>query len=127
MSDLEDRLKIKGISDVLAERVRQINEEGYVEDHDDKQFRSELLRAAICYSRSALFLSEFPKIDRDDLFNSISQTWPWSYTQFKPKDYRHNLVVAAALTLAEIERFDRANERSAERVAAEVGDQCPKL
>lgn len=35
--------------------------------------------------------------------------WPWEEEAWRPKNPRHDLVKAAALILAEIERLDRAD------------------
>jgi hypothetical protein len=37
------------------------------------------------------------------------QQWPWLSKWWKPKDRRRDLVRAAALVIAEIERLDRAS------------------
>ncbi len=37
--------------------------------------------------------------------------WPWDRAQFHPTDARDNLVDAAAMIIAEIERLDRATAR----------------
>lgn len=39
--------------------------------------------------------------------------WPWDWAWWKPKNPRRDLVRAAALIIAEIERLDRAAEASA--------------
>jgi len=40
-------------------------------------------------------------------FHSIGFGWPWNMVWWKPKNYRRDLVKAAALLVAEIERLDR--------------------
>lgn len=85
---------------VLAERERQIKNEGYTEQQDDQYKFGELLGAAECYLQyDALSLSH----------ESVPATWPWAPEAWKPKDYRRNLVRAAALILAEMDRVDRKN------------------
>lgn len=89
--------------DVLAERQRQVEEEGWTPEHDDEHDEGELGMAAACYAMegaSNLTLSgdegEPPSI------------WPWDEEWWKPSpEPRRNLVKAAALILAEIERLDR--------------------
>lgn len=80
--------------DVIAERQRQIEKEGWSAEHDYEHFNGDLSRAAACYA----------------LHNSGSapprDLWPWDMEWWKPKDRRRNLVRAAALLLAEIERLD---------------------
>lgn len=86
----------RALIDVMNERDRQWNEEGWTPKHDDKHDRGELARAAICYA---------------DPLNTERETppakWPWDPSWWKPKDRRRDLVRAAALILAEIERLDR--------------------
>lgn len=84
-------------SDVLAERARQINEKGWTPDHDDKYRHDQLAAAASCYAHPA---RTPPGVCPTD--------WPWLSTHWKPTDRRSDLVKAAALILADIERLDRA-------------------
>lgn len=84
--------------DVLAERRRQINEEGWTSYHDDEHSCSEMALAAACYAMSA---GGYAK-------GQTPPIWPWSPTWWKPAYGRRDLVKAGALILAEIERLDRA-------------------
>lgn len=89
----------QAVRDVLAERERQMAQEGWTPVHDDEHIAGELSDAAGCYA----------------LGQPIR--WPWTETHplmgvmahhgWKPKDLRSNLVRAGALILAEIERLDR--------------------
>lgn len=82
------------LRDVVAERRRQVEGEGWSAAHDDAHTAGELAQAGACY-----------------LLYSSTQTpafWPWSPAWWKPKGYRSNFVRAAALVLAELERIDRA-------------------
>jgi hypothetical protein len=82
-------------SDVLAERRRQIEIEGWTPQHDDiEHLPDELALAACCYCMA----------DKDDAPPAV---WPWDWGWWKPKDRRRNMIKAAALLLAEIERMDR--------------------
>lgn len=83
------------LRDVAAERRRQIEREGWTPAHDDKHEFEELAFAAACYCTA----------DEGDAPPAV---WPWDTSWWKPKDRRSNLVRAAALLLAEIERLDRA-------------------
>lgn len=88
--------------DVLAERQRQITAEGWTPEHDDKHDRGELANAAACYaigSRLGFGMSWKEEI--------IERFWPWAFAWWKPSTPRRNLVKAAALILAEIDRLDR--------------------
>ena len=84
--------------DVLKERVRQVEEEGFGVEGDDGFTDYQLPRAAICYAIKAAGLPSH----RATLY------WPFPAPAFKPTERRANLVKAAALLLAEIERLDRA-------------------
>jgi len=87
------------IDDVLLERIRQINAEGFTADHDDEHGDGALARAAACYILNA---------ERIPISCGDSTIWPWDKASFKPKDRRRDLVRAAALLIAEIERVDRS-------------------
>lgn len=83
--------------DVLAERQRQINAEGWTPEHDDVHQLGELSQAAACYASQAF--GQY----------GLSKFWPWAAKWWKPsKDPRRNLEKAGALILAEMERIDRA-------------------
>ncbi|MGP5106041.1 hypothetical protein [Pseudomonas helleri] len=86
--------------DVLKERVRQVEGEGYSVESDDAYTDYQLPRAAICYAIKASGLPPH----RATLY------WPFPAPAFKPTERRANLVKAAALLLAEIERLDRAED-----------------
>lgn len=85
--------------DVIAERRRQIETEGWTAEHDDQHGEGQLATAAGCY---VLYSDVYP------LAGDPPPAWPWDDVWWKPKDYRRDLVRAAALIVAEIERLDRA-------------------
>jgi hypothetical protein len=99
--------------DVLAERRRQIDSEGWTTEHDDLHGSGELALAAAVYAAHA---STQTAIDRANYSVSfviaiqafIRDCWPWARSWWKPADHRRNLIKAGALILAEIERLDRA-------------------
>jgi hypothetical protein len=86
------------LRDIAAERERQKSVEGWTPQHDDDHYNGELCLAASCYARhaSGLYPASVPKI------------WPWDEDSWKPKKPRRDLIRAAALIVAEIERLDRA-------------------
>lgn len=85
--------------DVLAERRRQVEGEGWTPERDDQYVHGDMASAAGCY---AMFTQAYPKGDPH-------HSWPWDKAWWKPsKDARRNRVKACALLLAEIERLDRA-------------------
>ena len=95
---------VKAWQDVLAERQRQISAEGWSINHDDEHDQGEMARAAGCYALHGFFNNGKWSSTRYDIEHYL---WPWSLDWWKPKDTRHNLIRAAALLLAEIERLDR--------------------
>lgn len=90
--------------DVLGERARQRRLEGYDDAHDDEHDDYSLSAAAIAYLTDARLRASTGK----GFDHEPPVEWPWSEAEWKPKGIRKSLVVAAALILAEIERYDRA-------------------
>ncbi|WP_257232167.1 hypothetical protein, partial [Acinetobacter sp. YH01020] len=103
------------IKDVINERQRQINQEFYSTENDDEYEQNELLRAAVCYAenvvrRGWVFDSNFgPDVYQEE---EVPDLWPWDLDFWKPKNPRRDLVRAAALIIAEIERIDRSTGAS---------------
>lgn len=95
----------KAAQDILAERQRQIDQEGWTPAHDDAHRHGEMARAANCYS----WIAAQSEGIRTAFRLSTPPTWPadWSPEWWKPTDRRRDLVKAGALILAEIERLDR--------------------
>lgn len=98
--------------DVINERNRQINQENYSIEHDDSYQNNELPRAAASYlnnvvSRGWVFNSVYgPEVYQSE---EVPDLWPWGDEHWKPKNPRRDLVKAAALIIAEIDRIDRNN------------------
>lgn len=100
----------KAAQSVLDERRRQVDVEGWTAEHDDAHGEGSMAVAAACYALTAR-----EGLDRADSLRIIT-LWKWTgWAQhwFKPGDTRSNLVRAAALILAEIERLDRAADKAA--------------
>ena len=95
--------KTQGARDVLAERERQVMQEGWTPEHDDSHDDGQMAAAAGYYALA----SSFPH-ERDLGRGHVPPYWPWKKSWWKPTTKRRNLVKAAALILAEIERIDRA-------------------
>lgn len=95
--DLHDDLSAAE-RDVLTERKRQVFLKGWSSEHDDDaHLDDEMACAAAAY------------VLHDTIHRSASVTMrPWP---IKFGDRRDNLVKAAALIIAEIERLDRASDR----------------
>jgi hypothetical protein len=94
-----------GARDVIAERLGQQKREGFTSQRDDGYVYDELTNAAIAYVLSAQSptLREFRPI-------GVPSVWPdnWDEKWFKPVGPRRDLVKAAALLIAEVDRLDRA-------------------
>ena len=88
----------QALYDLLAERLRQVDDEGWSPEHDDQHAVGELAAAAACYCH--------PEPCMDDT-RGVPFSWPWVRRWWKPTDRRRDLVKAGALILAEIERLDR--------------------
>jgi hypothetical protein len=103
----------KAILDVVAERRRQTEVEGFSPDHDDKHDRGQLVRAAVNYAAAAsvsIYLGRSHDFTEPPPFREHGQAvrWPWGDRWWKPGKARRMLVKAASLIIAEIERIDRS-------------------
>lgn len=93
--------------DVFKERRRQVYEEVWTPEHDDRHDRDEMPLAAACYA-----LTDNERDIMCETGNDIRrELWPWDPKWWKPTDRRRDLVKAAALLIAEIERIDRTEAR----------------
>ena len=93
---------MSAIDYVAAERQRQKDVEGWTEAHDDTHSAGEMMEAAYSYIWACMPFGVRPSP------NTPPPTyWPWDIKWWKPRDKRRNLVRAAALLVAEIERLDR--------------------
>lgn len=104
--------------DVIAERERQRNVEGWTTAHDDEHDRGEMAAAGSAYAINAA--NQLHPLSQGDGHNEQPAQWPWAPSWWKPTTPRRDLEKAAALILAEIERIDRAATPDAERAAFEV-------
>jgi hypothetical protein len=101
--------------DVLAERRRQIEVEGWTPEHDDSHAAGALASAAACYAIGSMI--EIPLVHRGSAVMNgngkpfVSRIWPFAAHWWKPKSRRYDLVRAGALIQAEIERLDRAAQK----------------
>lgn len=127
----------KASDDVLSERQRQIDAEDWTEEHDDQHTDGSLALAAACYARP--LDKQRTEVRGEDYDGSggrgdcpvwrtehytVPKLWPksWAPSWWKPKNRRRDLVRAAALLIAEIERLDRAASKTAN---AELRDAAP--
>lgn len=97
-----------GMNDVIIERERQIIDESWTPEHDDKYVQDELILA------SALYILASTYFGKASTFGGwVSLLWPWDIKWWKPTYRRRNLVKASALIVAELDRLDRQIEREA--------------
>jgi len=105
------------VTAVIEERFRQVEAEGWSIEHDDAHKAGELARAGSCYARWA---------GNPMRGNFAPDEWPWSIEWWKPNGFRRDLVRAAALILAEGEKFDRARSAKPKRQKSEHGADSPR-
>ena len=89
----------QSLIDVVQEREKQINVKGYQEVWDDRYPAGLMAKAAIAFIHSSNGNPHW----RD--------YWPINWKPANPKGPRQDLVRAAALLIAEIDRIDRAEAR----------------
>lgn len=88
-----------GIELIAEERQRQIEKEGWTQEHDAEHTDFSLIQAAICYATPT---------ERRKLVGPIPFLWPWMDHFWKPtpNDRVRELVKAGALIAAEIDRLN---------------------
>jgi hypothetical protein len=96
------------LKEIAAERVRQIDKEGFDTNHDDHHSDGSLSLAAMCYCMSAAIAARTNPSEEQYKVTPKAEFWPWSLHWWKPKSPRRDLIRAAALIVAEIGRIDRA-------------------
>lgn len=109
LGDVQAVLISKAMYDVAAERRRQIVQEGWTPEHDDREHcAGDLAEAGAAYADAAgkaLFYN------LPDISAAPFEPWPWEREWWKASAPRRALVKAAALIIAEIDRIDRAEAR----------------
>ncbi|EJA8582556.1 hypothetical protein MU232_002152 [Salmonella enterica] len=102
----ENTLQVSAtLADIIAERQRQITDEGFTPEQDDKYDREELVSAAISYIRLAtIWKDKDPDCYRK---SSAPMSWPWSPEWWKPTNPRRDMIKGIALLIAALERRDR--------------------
>ena len=91
------------IEQIGNERQRQIAAEGWTPEHDDEHNGGEMALAAACYALATVWPFHFWGDEW------VKRIWPWDWKWWKPSGGKErNLIKAAALIVAEIERIERA-------------------
>lgn len=93
------------MDEIRRERERQIAEEGWTPEHDDQHTAGELALAGSAYAHGAAFSDQLRSA------GGIPSQWPFESSWWKPKTRRRDLIRAAALIWAEIDRLDRKQGR----------------
>lgn len=110
---------------IAEERARQITIEGFTEEHDDAHTDGALAKAAACYAAFSGMPEHTIEIEvhrinsvrpmpepRESQLVVVNRMWPWDWRWWKPsQDRKRNLVRAAALIIAELERLERMEEK----------------
>lgn len=86
-------MKTRAIDLVKEEREKQINKHGYTTMHDRQHHRKAVLYGALAYLNSVIYS---PAVGTED--------WPFEKESFKPEGDVKNLVKAAAMIIAEIDK-----------------------
>lgn len=92
--------------DVLAERTRQVNEEGWTPEHDDDHVCDEIAALAAFYAMPRA--ARYWNASSTGYGNTMAEAMLPHGWVAKDGERRRELVKAGALILAEIERLDRA-------------------
>ena len=102
----------QSLKEVVEERQRQIESEGFDKAHDLEHDPGELSGAGAAYAlRASLDLCPGMNCLDEDI---PPPGWPlgsWSLEWWKPTTSRRNLVKAAALIIAELERMEAEETR----------------
>lgn len=91
---------------IYRERRRQVGGEIWSTAHDDEHIRRELAAAAACYAWVASLDAE----GRAKYAEHPPENFPWAPKWWKPKSWTRDLIRAAALIVAELERRRRAGD-----------------
>jgi hypothetical protein len=92
-SNIDDEVEMNGAECIAAERKRQIEEEGFTAEHDNRLGNGVLAAAAACYAVPALAEKAY--------------LWPFDRSWWKlvPENRIRELEKAGALIAAEIDRL----------------------
>lgn len=115
-----------GIQRIVAERKRQIEDEGWDAAHDAEHTKSEIVHAAICYAAmSALPYKDVFHENRAHGINIYRDPWPWDNEWDKRHQHRFgdNEIYPDVTALLEHQRIGgriRCLEIAGALIAAEI-------
>lgn len=103
---------------ITQERLRQVNEEGWTSEHDDKWEDNELAGAAACYAANAAGSRILQRCwiegieDRGAAKRCVS-LWPFDrkWDKRATHDKKKCLVISGAFIIAELERIQRKEKK----------------
>lgn len=99
-----------GVELIRIERFRQMLEEGWSPEHDDRHRKYEMTLAAMSYAAVVASPDEWAAENGTE--PQPLHDWPWAKKWWKPcDDPVRNLVKAGALICAEIDRLQRAKRK----------------
>lgn len=99
-----------GAERIAAERQRQVEAEGWTEEHDDSHRAGTLVNAALSYGEVAAEQLD-PHFPGENRPWETRTDWPWDDEWWKPSDDPiRNLEKAGALIAAEIDRLQRVKD-----------------
>lgn len=92
---------------VAKERVRQIVEKGYTPQHDDEHTDGSLADAGACYGATV------PVYKLGGEIFPVRTLYPWCpvFDSREKHDRKTNLIIGAALFMAEYERLEREEKK----------------
>jgi len=105
--EFDPRAPNRVLTEIATERFRQIIVEGFTPEHDDGYRHGALATAAAAYA-----LEGARKETDAALRYGPPSFWPFRPADWKSKDARRDLIRAAALLCAEIERMDRNDRKN---------------
>ena len=111
LSALGGPAELEAVEFILAERIRQVDGEGWTPAHDDLERREGQLAAAgasyaLAVAQKALVHARTGSLDVKP--SAPHPRWPFSPLAWKPAGMRRMTVKALALVLAELARQVRA-------------------
>lgn len=95
---------------VKVEREKQIKKHGYTPEHDDEHTDGSLADAAACYAANSR-ISPLYRVSWTSLgqIQDIYPVWSWHPQYFKKEKHprKKQLIISAALLMAEYDRLER--------------------
>ena len=107
--------KLEQVIDLIKqERLRQIEKEGFTQEHDAEHEDNKLAQAAASYALDEEVRNAISELCAPELFyvTNVPVTWPFDDEYWKPSpdDRLRELTKAGALIVAEMEKLMNKNE-----------------